>query len=108
MKALLLLVLVACGAVKDLGGGAGLYLGTGEVFMCTDVPEAAAWPTWSDGLGDAELCWKNDDAAALEMSLEDAFGGAVSCSPTTRHLGPCLYHCGPGAGCNAKDGCWCE
>lgn len=89
-------VLAGCG-LQDLGGGAGLDLGTGEVFACTLSPS-----------GDAvELCWKDGDELELARSYARATGQFVSCSVTDRHLGPCIYGCSPHTGCNALNGCWC-
>ena len=53
-----------------------------------------------------ELCW-DGDAKSLAMSLAQHLGERASCSPTPRHLGPCIYGCEPHSGCNAFGGCWC-
>lgn len=90
-------LLAGCG-LQDVGGGAGIYLGTGEVFLCAVADSPSV-----------ELCWRDDDQTELARSVSDAEGGVlVSCAPTPRHLGPCLYSCDPGhVGCNAYGGCWC-
>lgn len=92
-----LLALLACG-LQDVGGGAGFdcFGLCGEVFACdVGVP--------------LELCWKDGSAAEASSVLEQRYGLAdVPCSPTPRHLGPCLYSCAVGhKGCNALDGCLC-
>ncbi len=82
-------LLSACG-LQDLGGGAGLAL-PDEVYLCTTATNQV------------EVCWGRD-----VTDLEDEL--RATCEPTPRHLGPCLYCCGPtcGAhGCNALEGCYC-
>lgn len=87
--------LVCCVEAKRLGAGAGLNIGTGEVFACTSTDST----TW-------ELCWFGG-VASLVDALEDGCE-SWSCVPTPRHLGPCVYGCESGhQGCNATNGCAC-
>ncbi len=101
VKALvILLVLASCG-IQEVGGGAGLDLPwLGVVYECD------ATRTTPQELVELELCFDGGEDE-LEMSLDaNGFEGAT-CWPTERHAGPCYWHCGGGAGCNAFGGCWC-
>jgi hypothetical protein len=97
----LLLALLACQDIKELGGGAGLdltFLGLGQVFQC-DV---------SDGT-QLELCYDGEQSELLD-SLQSNDVPATVCRSTPRHLGPCVFCCsdGCGRGANAFNGAWCE
>lgn len=112
MARILLLLLVACGSVKDAAGDVGvgleplcgaIGLTCGTVFMCDGTaPDGSAWS--------AELCWVDDSSTELVSSLTDLGYGGTKCWPTPRggSLGwPCIYSCTPHRGCNAYNGCWC-
>lgn len=96
----LLLALAACSVqdVKELGGGAGLDLPWLDVvYSCSAI----------DGTERVvELCW-DSGATSLGEALGDEPGGVWTCEPTSRHLGPCWYHCPGGTGCNSLGGCYC-
>lgn len=92
------LLLAGCQSCREIGGGAGLDLPFLDV-----VYECAA----IDGTGRVvELCY-DGGATELGRQLADEPGGMWTCEPTSRHLGPCWYHCDAGRGCNAFDGCYC-
>lgn len=91
--------IASCG-LQDVGGGAGIDLGFGEVFQCSA----------EDNTGrQYELCYDGDaDTLALDLEYHDTkYNAPWRCGPTSRHLGPCYFHCPPGAGCNALNSCWC-
>jgi hypothetical protein len=88
VRALLAMLAAGC----TVGGGAGIDIPSslfGVVYECTDEAGSVV-----------ELCY-NQDRSDIEDDLE------VSCEPTSRHSGPCWYHCDGGAGCNATGGCYC-
>jgi hypothetical protein len=93
----LVCALTGCQSCRELGGGAGIDLPFLDVVYECDY----------DG-GTLELCW-DDGESALEVSLADNGYPGASCSPTSRHLGPCIFCCGSdcGRGANAFNGSWC-
>lgn len=92
---LALAFLAACGQPL---AGAGLDLPFLDVVYECDA---------EDGTGRVlELCY-DSGGVALSEALADEPGGLWSCRPTPRHLGPCVYHCDGGRGCNALNGCFC-
>lgn len=76
-----------------VGGGTGLDLPLFDVVYECDI----------GGHHTVEYCWP-DGPKTLAADL----GDDVSCHPTPRHIGVCLYSCpSPESGCNAYNGCWC-
>ncbi len=84
---LLALILAGC----TWGGGLGLDLPVFDlVYECR-------------GAVTVEHCYDGDP-----RDIEEALG--VTCEPTSRHLGPCLWCCGNNCsarGSNALNGSWC-
>jgi hypothetical protein len=87
-----------CQSCRELGGGAGLDLPFLDVVYECGTPQ-----------GTLELCYPGD-ADDLAYSLSAHGYPGASCSPTSRHLGPCVHCCGDdcGRGANAKMGSWCQ
>ena len=102
MRALLLIVLSACG-IQEIGGGAGLDLPWLEVVRECDTTRIAP-----PELVEMELCSDLSDGD-LEQSLEANGYEGATCWATDRHAGPCIHCCGSdcGRGSNAYNGSWC-
>lgn len=108
MKAVFLLICLLTGCEPHDVLGTGWDFGgiTSKVYECdvenlTD-PAGTMFETYQ-----FELCWPGGDTS-LEASLVLHFKAyAATCTPTSRHLGPCIYGCAPHSGCNAFQSCWC-
>ena len=86
----------ACTDIKHVGGGAGWDLPLLDVvYVCTDDYDRSA-----------ELCW-DSGADTLAEKLNEIGWALTKCVPTPRHLGPCIFSCPSGRGCNALNGCAC-
>lgn len=109
MRALFIMLLVACVTAQDYKEPAVGLTGAGGVEQCRQNPLLTCG--WVYQCGERELCMPWEDRAEIPKLREmaESLYGDCERSRHPRFAGTplCRYQCPPAQGCNAFDGCFC-